>query len=100
MIRRAILIGLLLAIVAVVIVGCGGPSKEQIAAQQRDECFTNELKIKTAIDLVNADSGIYPDVASVVSKLDVKCPSGGTYSFDAGTDTVSCSVHGSKSAPK
>ena len=40
------------------------------------------------------DTGVYPDVASVVAQLHAKCPSGGTYSFDPNTNVVSCSVHG------
>jgi hypothetical protein len=77
--------------------GCG-PSKADVSAQQRDECFANQKRIKLATDLVNADTGIYPDIASVVAQLKAVCPSGGAYSFDPKTDTVSCSVHGSAPA--
>ncbi len=91
----------MLAAVLCVALGAGGavlsgcsPSKVDVTAQQKQECFDNQSKIKMAIGLVHADSGIYPDVASVVKELDVKCPAGGTYSFDEKTDTVSCSVHG------
>lgn len=78
---------------AVGVVGCA-PSKADVAAQQKQLCFANERQIKTAIDLVHADSGLYPDIGTVVTKLQLKCPAGGTYSFDQNTDTVSCSVHG------
>jgi hypothetical protein len=74
------------------------PSKEQIAAEQRDQCFANQLKIKVAIDAVNADTGVYPDLNDVIDKLDAQCPGGGTYSYNAETGAVDCSVHGSRPA--
>jgi ABC-type oligopeptide transport system substrate-binding subunit len=93
--RRIALLGLalLLVVTALAAAGCG-PSKADVAAQQKQECFANERQLKTAIDLVDADTGFYPTIADVVSQLHVACPAGGTYSFDPSTDTVSCSVHG------
>ena len=76
-----------------VLSGCG-PSKAQLAEQNRQQCFANEQQIKMAMDAVYADSDIYPSVADVVAKLGIKCPDGGTYTFDPNTNTVSCSVHG------
>ena len=84
---------LLLSAAASGLLGCG-PSKAQIAAQQKQECFDNQSRIKMAVDLVYADTGIYPSVTDAASKLGAKCPAGGTYTFDPGTDTVSCTVHG------
>ena len=78
---------------ALAAVACS-PSKADVAAQQRDACFQNQAQIKTAINLVHADSGLYADVADVVKQLHLACPAGGTYSFDQNSDTVSCSVHG------
>jgi hypothetical protein len=90
---------LLLALCALAATGCA-PSKEEaaatLAAQQKQECLANQKRIKLATDLVNADTGIYPDIASVVQQLRAVCPAGGAYSFDATTDTVSCTVHGSQ----
>jgi len=91
------LMGLLLVVsLASILAAACSPSKAEIAAQQRDQCFANEQQIKMAIDLVNADTGVYPEIGGVVTKLGVKCPAGGTYSFDPNTNTVSCSVHGHK----
>jgi hypothetical protein len=90
---RVIVAAALLALVVAGLSGCS-PSKAGVAAQQQQQCFSNERQIKTATDLVHADTGIYPDVASVTSKLDLKCPAGGTYTFDPNTDIVSCSIHG------
>jgi hypothetical protein len=73
-----------------------GPSKAEIAAQQRDECFANEQQIKMAMNLVHADTGFYPDFVTTVNKLNRRCPSGGTYTWDENSDTVSCTVHGHK----
>jgi hypothetical protein len=93
---RRIVLGALAAALLVAVLGVSGcgPSKAEVAAQQRDECFATESRIKTAMDLVHADSGVYPNVADAVRELAAKCPAGGTYSFDPDTDTVSCSVHG------
>jgi hypothetical protein len=85
-----------LALTALGLTACGS-SKAAIAQEQRDQCFATQKQIKLATDLVNADTGIYPDIASVVQQLNAKCPAGGTYSFDPKTNTVSCSVHGSGS---
>jgi hypothetical protein len=88
---------LLLALLCVLALsGCAAPkaTPAETIAQGREQCFANEKQITMALDLVNADSGIYPDVTDVVKKLGVKCPDGGTYSFDSATNVVSCSVHG------
>jgi hypothetical protein len=90
--RRIALIALLLSAV-VGVVACG-PSKAEIADQQKQQCFANENQIKLATNLVHADTGVYPDIKNVVAQLHVACPAGGVYSFDPNTDTVSCSIHG------
>ena len=89
----ALLTACLLLATAAGLVACG-PSKADIAAQHKQECFDNEARIKTAMDLVHADTGFYPDITDAASKLGAKCPDGGTYTFDPNTDTVSCTVHG------
>ena len=90
---RAVLVAVLLILAGLGLAACGS-SKADIAAQNKEQCFAYEKQIKMAMDIVHADSGIYPDVNDAASKLGAKCPSGGTYSFDPNTDTVSCSVHG------
>jgi hypothetical protein len=64
------------------------------AADRKAQCFTNQALIRAEMDVFQADSGIYPPIATVVEKMHLKCPSGGTYSFDETSATVSCSVHG------
>jgi hypothetical protein len=91
--KRTLVLFLALSLVSIALFACG-PSKAELAAQQRDQCFSNEQRIKLAMDLVNADTGVYPDIGSVMAKLQLKCPSGGTYTFDEKTDTVTCSIHG------
>jgi hypothetical protein len=86
------------ALTCVALLTACSPSKEQVAADQRDKCFANQLKIKVAIDAVHADTGVYPDLNDVIKQLDAKCPGGGTYSYDAGTGAISCSVHGARPA--
>lgn len=89
----AMSLGLCLLFAGVTLAACG-PSKADIAAQQKQDCFATESRIKTAMDLVHADTGFYPNVADAVRELAAKCPAGGTYTFDPNTDTVSCTVHG------
>jgi hypothetical protein len=99
-VTRAIL-SAALAVALVLVLGLAsgcGPSKAQLAAQHRDECFANQREIKQAIDLEHADSGVYPSISDVLRVVHVSCPDGGTYSFDPNTDTVSCSIHGAAPA--
>lgn len=95
---RWIVVVLVAALALGAILTACAPSKEQIAAEQRDQCFANQLKIKVAIDAVYADTGAYPDLNDVIGKLNAQCPSGGTYSYNAETGAVPCSVHGSRPA--
>ena len=97
--RRGMVAALLLAVVvagAVGLAGCAGGKADPAAsvAANKEQCFANMRQIKMAMDLIYADAGIYPSVTDSAKKLDVKCPSGGTYSFDSAKDVVSCSVHG------
>jgi len=89
----AVLLAAVLCVAAATVIACASNPADD-AEQQKQECFANEQRIKMAIDLIHADSGIYPDVGLVVSKLQTKCPVGGTYSFEEKTDVVSCSAHG------
>ena len=92
--RRFWIALLLVALVGLPSLAACSPSKTDQAAEQKTRCFQNEKLIKTAMDLFYADSQMYPPLSQVVSKLDKKCPSGGTYAFDEKTDVVSCSIHG------
>jgi hypothetical protein len=80
-----------LLVATLLVAGCAGPSA---AAAQKAQCFANESLIQSYMKLFNEDSGIYPPLQDVIDKLHVKCPSGGTYSFDATTGIVTCSIHG------
>jgi hypothetical protein len=91
--RLTTAIVLVLLLMALGLTACG-PNKADVAAQQKQDCFANESRIKTAMDLVHADTGVYPNVADAVSELGAKCPAGGTYTFDSNTGVVSCTVHG------
>ncbi len=93
MARRGMTVVALVALLVatLLIAGCAGPSA---AAVQKAQCFANESLIQSYMKLFNEDSGIYPPLQDVIDKLHVKCPSGGTYSFDATTGVVTCSVHG------
>ena len=84
--------GTALGVMLLASAGCGPKGLSADLAKQ--ECFANQARIKGMFDLFYADSGEYPPIGIVVEKLGVKCPSGGKYSFDAKTVTVSCSVHG------
>jgi hypothetical protein len=86
------LTGSALVVALLTLAGCG--PKGLSAAVAKQECFANQAKIRDMFDLFYADSGEYPPIGIVVQKLGITCPSGGTYTFDAKTVAVSCSVHG------
>lgn len=77
---------------AIGLAGCVAPKSN--ASATKDQCFQNMAFLQTEMNLVHADSGIYPQFADVVRKIGSKCPSGGAYSFDEKTGVVSCSIHG------
>lgn len=71
--------------------GCSsGPS----AAEQKKVCFGHIAILDETMKLYSADTGQYPPLETVLAKVKYTCPSGGTYSFDANTGLVTCSVHG------
>ena len=84
----------LVTIIGMPVLSACTPSKVDVTAEQKTQCYQNERLIKTAMDLFFADSQMYPPLEQVVTKLDAKCPSGGTYTFNEKTDVVDCSVHG------
>ena len=73
--------------------GCSSNEMGAVAAKQA--CFANQVRIKQMENLFQGDTGEYAPIGDVVSKMGVKCPSGGTYAVDSASDIVSCSVHGS-----
>lgn len=80
---------LLVALAA--LAGCAQQSK---AAADKERCFANEALIGAEMKLFAADSGIQAPIQDVVAKLHAECPSGGTYSYDATSGVVTCSIHG------
>jgi hypothetical protein len=76
---------------ALMLAGC---TKSSAADEQKAKCFANEALIGAEMKLFKADSGLDAPLKDVVSKLHAACPSGGTYSYDANTGIVSCSIHG------
>jgi len=86
-------IAVILILAATLGMAACAPAKPSVA-DTKAACFTNESLITAEMSLFHADAGIYPPIADVVSKMHLTCPSGGTYSFDATTHVVSCSVHG------
>jgi hypothetical protein len=91
--RGWVLLCLVALVIVLAVAGCG-PDSAKVEAKQKEQCFANERLLKTAMDAFYADSGMYPPLSTVTSKLDVKCPAGGEYTFDEKSDAVSCSVHG------
>jgi hypothetical protein len=90
---RIVLVFAVIAALAFVAVlsGCGGQST---ADANKEKCFANIALIQAEMKLFKEDSGIDAPLADVVSKLHVACPSGGTYSYDATSGVVTCSIHG------
>jgi hypothetical protein len=91
-VRRTALVVVLGLALLFALAGCsaGTPS----AQAEKAACMQNMALIHTEMALFLADSGEYPPLAIVLQKTGIRCPSGGTYSFDADTGTISCSIHG------
>ena len=96
-VARLVAFLLLVAVFSVALLAAAGCSSKPAARSEVDkraECAQNQTHIRQAMDLFYADAQMYPPIATVVEKLHVACPDGGTYVFDAKTETVSCTVHG------
>ena len=91
--RTAIGVVVVLGLLAVLALGGCAASKPSVA-ETRDQCFSNETVIRAEMSLFKADSGLDAPLSDVLDKTHLVCPSGGTYSYDATTGVVTCSVHG------
>ena len=68
---------------------------------KREACFVNERTVETQASAWTAQNPGTQPAASVQAMVDAgilrsvpSCPSGGTYSYDAGSGRLTCSVHG------
>jgi hypothetical protein len=93
--KRVVLVILVCGVLG--LVGCGPkvPAAEQVAAEQKAQCFKTQGLVLQAMKLFYADSGTYPPIEIVTAKLQATCPAEGTYTFSETTEKVTCSVHGS-----
>jgi len=58
-------------------------------------CATNRAQLSQLLATAQSTSaGAAPDLAAIVAENKIVCPSGGTFSLDAATGKVACSVHG------
>ena len=98
--KRLVLVILLCAVLG--LVGCGPKvsAADKLAAEQRAQCFQNQGVVLQTMKLFYADSGTYPPMDIVLSKIKASCPAGGKYTFSETTEKVSCSIHGSPPAAK
>jgi len=96
--RRRLAVVVILVLLAAALVcapGCARKPKVLTEADKKAVCAANQQKIRETMSVFYADSQIYPPIATVVEKLHVKCPDGGTYLFDEEQIAVTCSLHGS-----
>ena len=84
-----------LAAVLLLAAGCSQKPTVVSEADKKATCAANQQRIRETMSVFYADSQMFPPIATVVEKLGVKCPDGGTYRFDEETVAVTCSVHGS-----
>jgi hypothetical protein len=102
--KKLVLFVSLIAVLAVV--GCGGASSPGSASegpgtivnQAKDNasivtCRTNRAQIDQQYAFAQS-AGTDADYQATVEQVAAKCPSGGTYSWDATTGKTRCSVHG------
>ena len=99
-IRTARLVGVL--VICLALAGCAAPSGEgpgSVVGTAKDNasivaCRTNRAQLEQQYSMVLSGASDSPaDFGALVTELKVKCPSGGTYSWDAPTTKVRCSVH-------
>lgn len=84
-----------------VLAGCGPKeSTGTIVKEGKDNasivtCRTNRAQLAQQYSVAQSGAAGEPvSFASFVSELNVKCPSGGTYTWDAPAGKVKCSIHG------
>jgi hypothetical protein len=96
---------LMLMIVLCAVLGSGGcgskvSAADKLAAEQKAQCFQNQGVVLQTMKLFYADTGTYPPIDDVLSKIKASCPAGGKYTFSETTEKVTCSIHGSPPASK
>jgi hypothetical protein len=98
--RIARLAGVL--VISLALVGCAvpsGPGPGSIVGTAKDNasivtCRTNRTQLAQQYSMVLSGATDAPtDFGAFIAQLGVKCPSGGTYSWDAPATKVLCSVH-------
>jgi competence protein ComGC len=101
-------IWIVLAVVLVVLLGCGGImaaiaipifSAAKGSAQAK-VCWAQERTVEGAAQMYQAEKGELPDsmdamVSEGLLKQVPTCPTGGTYTYDDSTGELTCSQHGS-----
>ena len=68
----------------------------QAASAAAAACSANRVQLATQYSVAQSGAAADGSVSfeSVVQSTGTKCPTGGTYSWDAGTNKVKCSIHG------
>ena len=65
---------------------------------EKKSCWANERVIEGTAQIFKSDNGVWPDsIERLVPRYMPRapaCPGGGEYSWDTGTGTTDCSVHG------
>lgn len=97
-------------VAALALVGCGGAKSESatgsatggagtIVNEAKDNasiaaCRTNRALLDQQYAMAQSAGDAPADFATVLQQSDAKCPSGGSYTWDAATGKTRCSVHG------
>jgi hypothetical protein len=75
--------------------GSGTFVKDAKDAASIATCASNRAQLDQQYSMAQGSaSGAPVDFAAIVQQLGAKCPSGGTYSWDAAANKTRCSVHG------
>ena len=90
-------------VICFALLGCAAPSGSgagSIVGTAKDNasvvtCRTNRAQLAEQYSIALSGASDAPaDFGAFVKELGVKCPSGGTLSWDAAASKVRCSVHG------
>jgi hypothetical protein len=90
-------------VICLALAGCAAPSGSgagSIVGTAKDNasvvtCRTNRAQLAQQYSIsLSGAAGAPADFGALVAEVGTKCPSGGTYSWNAGTSKVVCSIHG------
>jgi hypothetical protein len=92
--KRLSLLAAVLALALALAAALSSCSQGPTESEKKAVCFGNEARVGAVMKLFKADSGMDAPLDRVLGEMKAVCPSGGTYTWDPQTETLTCSIHG------